>query len=738
MKNMMKYILTFILSTLAIFYSNNNLNIIMLIPLLAFFMFNGIKVFLCAILGITIGSIINVFIFKDITCLTYMLISIALFFFLYLFNLLVNKKLILNYLVSTVFSIIITYLIYLISNDCFSVISFLLILLLTLIICFMFAFLIKQFSFHLISKLDISSPLLISSLLILYLSNITNLSSTSIISNLTLFLMLFVMLFYASKNKVTYVLSLNALIILLSIIFNIPLILDNLLLFLLVSVALSLNKSKIKILNTILTFACLLICLIINNNVDPLSYFIFSIIISSLQLFININEETYEDKTYYIQYINNKKEIIYQLDNFKNMFSSLSNNFYNARLSKILNYLKEDVFDSFCKDCNECIHCQKKGKHILLNYLKDYLTNSLNENKIRYVKQNCEKQKAYFILLDSFCKTTLIKEYESYIDIKFKNIISSDFAAFSTIMNKVNQTISNDRLHLATNFYKNIKYALNDYTFDILFINDNSSDNTYKFDIAIKDIKKGEIIDVLIPIINNTLNTSMKIDKIDHATLISSYYIVSISEDKPLKIDFAVKQSNEDIKANGDSYFSLKENNIFYLAISDGMGCGISANEESQFTLDTLICMLKAKIDIVESIYISNNILSLKNDLESYTTLDLCAIDINKSIVSFFKLGAFTTFIIRNHIVTEVNNYSLPLGIIEQIKVMPSSYKIKQGDIIVMCSDGMIDDSNLNIISILEDIAMDDATTICNLLFSKLIRIRENGDDATLAIITIS
>ena len=55
-----------------------------------------------------------------------------------------------------------------------------------------------------------------------------------------------------------------------------------------------------------------------------------------------------------------------------------------------------------------------------------------------------------------------------------------------------------------------------------------------------------------------------------------------------------------------------------------------------------------------------------------------------------------------------------------------------------MCSDGMIDDSNLNVISILEDLAMDDASTICNLLFSKLIKIRENGDDATLAIITLN
>ena len=230
----------------------------------------------------------------------------------------------------------------------------------------------------------------------------------------------------------------------------------------------------------------------------------------------------------------------------------------------------------------------------------------------------------------------------------------------------------------------------------------------------------------------------MKIDKIDHATLSSNYYIISISEQKPLQIDFSIKQSNEDIKANGDSYFTLTEKNIFYLAISDGMGCGINANEESKFTLDTLISMLKAKIDIVESINLSNNILQLKNVFESYTTLDLCAIDIHKSIVSFFKLGAFTTFIIRDHIVTEVNNYSLPLGIIEHINVIPSSYKIKQGDIIIMCSDGMIDDSNLNVISILEDLSIDDASTICNLLFSKLIRIRENGDDATLAVITIN
>ena len=54
-----------------------------------------------------------------------------------------------------------------------------------------------------------------------------------------------------------------------------------------------------------------------------------------------------------------------------------------------------------------------------------------------------------------------------------------------------------------------------------------------------------------------------------------------------------------------------------------------------------------------------------------------------------------------------------------------------------MCSDGMIDDTNSKINSILEDITYDNASIIVNSLFSHLIEIRKNDDDATLAVITI-
>ena len=82
MKNIFKYILTFILSILAIFYSKEELNIIFAIPLLAFFMFNGIRVFIISLSGLTIGSLINYLLFQNIVQPTYLLIGISIYFLL--------------------------------------------------------------------------------------------------------------------------------------------------------------------------------------------------------------------------------------------------------------------------------------------------------------------------------------------------------------------------------------------------------------------------------------------------------------------------------------------------------------------------------------------------------------------------------------------------------------------------------------------------------------------------------
>lgn len=736
MKIIFKYSLALILSILATFYSKYDLNILLTIPLLAFFMFNGLNVFTFSFAGLAIGSAINYLLYDNYISFIYLLIALSIFFITYFIQLLFNKKLLINFLISTSISIISTYLIYMIFNSSFDVKKFLIILLLSLIMVFLFAHITKSFSLHLLSFNNKESQLLTCSILILYCSLFNQILNNNY---LTLILLLMVFILFSFKENIINVLALNALVIVTAYLFDINVLSEHIQIYLPISICISLNKSKKQYLNALLTLTCFIMIYLIFEINDIIYYLTLSGVITMFTLFIKYNEKNNIENKYYLQYVNNKNEILKQINNFKDMFITLSDNFTNSYKSKILYKAKQNVFDKFCLSCEHYDKCSNKGKHLLLNYLKEYLNDNIDDYKERYIKQNCIKQEAYFKLLENFTQSYLLTKYENEVEAKTKKVIANDFYSFSKVMEQTYNTFSNDRLIIQDNFFNNIKKRLEEYNFDVLFVNDVSSNSKYSFNIAIKNISKKEIYTILLPIIEQMLNTKMIIDNIDMATLNSNYFIVSIIEKEPIKISYALKQSNEDIKANGDSYASLIDDKLFYLALSDGMGHGINANEESKFAVDILFSMLKSKLDIEESIKLTNSIIQLKNDYDSYTTMDLIAIDTQTNVCSFYKFGAVNAYIIRNNTPNEINNFSLPLGIIDKISFKPSSYYLEKGDIIIMFTDGMVDDNNQDITNILENICIDDSPTIiCNVLFSQLINIRQNFDDATLAVIKIN
>ena len=122
MKIAFKFLIEFILSFLSTFYKYDDLNILMLIPLLAFFMFNGIYYFLTSLGGLTTGCLLLSRFNESNFVLSYTLIGICIFFALYHILLIINKKLILNFVVSSSLSIILTYLIYYLSYNNFNII----------------------------------------------------------------------------------------------------------------------------------------------------------------------------------------------------------------------------------------------------------------------------------------------------------------------------------------------------------------------------------------------------------------------------------------------------------------------------------------------------------------------------------------------------------------------------------------------------------------------------------------
>ena len=110
---------------------------------------------------------------------------------------------------------------------------------------------------------------------------------------------------------------------------------------------------------------------------------------------------------------------------------------------------------------------------------------------------------------------------------------------------------------------------------------------------------------------------------------------------------------------------------------------------------------------------------------DMYTTLDIQILDLFAGNMEFIKSGACPTFVKRNKEVQLLKSITLPTGIVEKNELIVYDYDLEDGDILVMCSDGVID-SNTEYINkelwvkyLLEDISVDDAQQIANMVLTE-------------------
>lgn len=152
------------------------------------------------------------------------------------------------------------------------------------------------------------------------------------------------------------------------------------------------------------------------------------------------------------------------------------------------------------------------------------------------------------------------------------------------------------------------------------------------------------------------------------------------------------KISKDNNKVNGDNSAILKlSNGQYIIGLSDGMGAGIDASKNSQLAIDTLEKLVKSGFDKENAIKLVNSLMLLKTEKESFTTLDISAIDTNKKQVEFLKVGACPTFIKNEKGVEIVNSMSLPVGIVDDIDIDLTESKIEKNNYIIMVTDGVID-----------------------------------------------
>ena len=76
-------------------------------------------------------------------------------------------------------------------------------------------------------------------------------------------------------------------------------------------------------------------------------------------------------------------------------------------------------------------------------------------------------------------------------------------------------------------------------------------------------------------------------------------------------------------------------------------------------------------------------------EAECFATVDLLIIDRNAAKAKFYKMGAASSFLLRNGKVKKFEQAALPIGIIPEVRLNHIAVRLKAGDIVVMVSDGV-------------------------------------------------
>ena len=200
-----------------------------------------------------------------------------------------------------------------------------------------------------------------------------------------------------------------------------------------------------------------------------------------------------------------------------------------------------------------------------------------------------------------------------------------------------------------------------------------------------------------------------------------------LSDDKFVMAIGMSEKTKENSQTSGDSTLTIRLKDGKYLvALSDGMGSGEKAKQSSQKALKMLENLFLSGFDKNTSMELINSSLISQNE-EIFATLDIAIVDLYNGCVEFIKGGACPTYIKNSNKVQIIKSNSLPAGIINHESLQLFDKDIEAGDIMVMCSDGILDSNieyknkELWVKYLLEDIETNNTKKIADLILNEAI-----------------
>ena len=148
-------------------------------------------------------------------------------------------------------------------------------------------------------------------------------------------------------------------------------------------------------------------------------------------------------------------------------------------------------------------------------------------------------------------------------------------------------------------------------------------------------------------------------------------------------------RAKEGERASGDTHSILKiDERRFLVALSDGMGSGEDARDISDRTLSLFESFYKAKMPSETVLSTVNRLIAFSSE-ESFSCLDLAAVDLDTGCADVVKIGSPVGFLLSGEELKILEGESLPIGMLEAVHPATMRVTMQEDDFLIFMSDGV-------------------------------------------------
>ena len=414
----------------------------------------------------------------------------------------------------------------------------------------------------------------------------------------------------------------------------------------------------------------------------------------------------------------NKKEFVSEL---LNAIENLEDNILYENISNVESNIVDNIFNilidkQFITD-KELLEVFAKNDIYVVGFEEDEKSVNRDIEKMTNVINS-----AYRISKMSFIWNEKLKEEKSNVKVQLEGVskVISDLAddIKQDIKSESNYSDEKDKIILLLKQKEILVQDIEIYK---------NSDGRTSIQIYIEKTNQETTDETIKNIAEKVLNEKLEIIEENEFEKEKTEKVLLASQDKfNLEIGQAMA-IKENMPVSGDSMLKLKlKDGKYLIAISDGMGSGAEARKSSQIVIKMLQRLLNSGFSKETSIdLINSNLLNVSEDI--FATLDIAIIDLYNGKIELIKSGSAPTYIKNKKKIGIIKSSSLPAGTFKNIKQDITEKDIKDGDLIIICSDGVIDSNvqyknkELWLKYLLEDMESKDAQKIADIILRESI-----------------